>query len=48
MKERLAAYLPNTSTQEVGLGARISDSRVGTLFPHSLRDALGGLLAEWK
>ena len=48
LKDQLAAYLPNASTQEVGLGARISDSRIGTFFPQSLRDAIGRLLAEWK
>jgi hypothetical protein len=48
MKDRLVAYLPNASTQRVGLGARVSDSRIGTVFPNSVRDALAQLLDEWK
>lgn len=48
LKDRLSAYLPTASTDEVGLGARISDSRIGTVFPHSLQDALSRLLADWK
>jgi hypothetical protein len=48
LKDRLIAYLPAASTDAVGLGAQISDSRIGTTFPHSLREALVRLLAEWK
>ena len=48
LKDRLAAYLPNASTERVGLGARVTDSRIGTMFPSSVRDALGRLLADWK
>jgi hypothetical protein len=48
LKDRLTAYLPSASTQAVGLGAQISDSRIGTIFPHNLREALGRLLEEWK
>ena len=48
LKERLTAYLPNAPTAEVGLGVRVTDSRVGTSFPHSVHDALSHLLADWK
>jgi hypothetical protein len=48
LKDRLTAYLPSASTQRVGLGAGVSDSRIGTVFPASLRDALAQLLNEWK
>jgi hypothetical protein len=48
LKNRLAAYLPKASTEPVNLGARVTDSRIGTRFPASLRNALDLLLADWQ
>ncbi len=48
LKERLTTYLPSAPADQVGLGVRVSDSRVGTTFPESVRDALRRLLADWK
>jgi len=48
LKGRLAAYLPNASTEPVGLGASLTDSRIGTRFPRSLQEALNRLLAAWE
>jgi hypothetical protein len=48
LKDRLAAYLPTASAQTVSLGAQVMDSRIGTLFPASVRHALERLMDEWK
>ena len=48
LKDGLTAYLPNASTQRTSLGAAVSDSRIGTIFPGSVQLALGQLLNEWK
>ena len=48
LKAQIEEYRPKASQEPVGLGARITDSRIGTDFPDSLRDALDRLLATWK
>jgi hypothetical protein len=48
LKDRLVALLPTASTERVSLGARITDSRIGTFFPTSVQSALTYLLAQWK
>jgi len=48
LKAQIEEYLPKASQQPVGLGVRVTDSRIGTSFPDSLRDALNRLLAAWK
>jgi len=48
LKEQIATYIPKASTAQVGLGLDIMDPRIGTRFPHSLKEALEQLAAEWK
>lgn len=40
MKQRLQDYAPRASTEETGLGIKIMDQRIGTNFPHTLKDAV--------
>jgi len=48
LKDKLIAYFPDASIEPAGLEINIMDSRVGTVFPSSVRDALTQLLSEWK
>ena len=48
VKDKLTAYLPGAPTAQVTMGASVSDSRIGTRFPSSVKSALERLLAEWK
>ena len=48
LKDQLAAYVPKAPTGEVGLGIAIMDSRIGTNFPSSLKEAVERLVKEWN
>jgi hypothetical protein len=40
MKARLQGYAPRASTTQAGLGVNLMDPRIGTRFPHTLREAV--------
>ena len=46
LRERIASFSPNASTERVGLGISVMDPRVGTRT--SLKQAIEELLDHWK